>query len=128
VPSALICGLKRQLQSELNIPRWTSRRDLSESTVVQVRFQVAEIRAVESVEDVSLELKFELLCESEPPAQRKIPRLSTGPQNRSYSAGAAPRVGRWRKSRAIDPIVWTPLAIRNQLLAAETISTAISER
>jgi hypothetical protein len=99
---------------------------LSERRIVQVGLQVTEVRAIESIKDVSLKLQLEFLCEPKSPAQRKIPRLSTRSQDRTYSTGTSARIGRRGKSGTINPIVWTTFTVREKRIATEAIGTPVS--
>src|SRR5688572_9344381 len=119
--------LKRQFQPELNIARWTRRRDRSERRVTEVNLQIAEVGPVESVEDISLEPQLESLGQSKITTHRKVPRMCARSHYCAHAARASASVRSDGKSVAPDPAIWTTLALGERRVRADAISAAISK-
>src|ERR1044072_3555153 len=83
----VICGLESQLQSELNVPRWTRGRDRPERRrVTAVRVHVAKVGAIEGIENFRLKSQVEPFRQPKIATQREIPRLRAWSQKRTNAA------------------------------------------
>ena len=120
--------LESQLQPKLNIPRWTRRRNRSERRAAEIALEVAEVGAIERVEDISLEPQLKPLSQSEvddaarsPTSARLGLRIVPTPQVPRRVSGAIANASR------LAQLFGPRSPSSKERFAAETIGATISE-
>src|SRR5262245_27998269 len=117
LPSRCSC-LERQLQRKLNVARRTGRSDLAVAAVVDIgvghdlRGQriKAEVRPVESIEEIGLEAQLPVFLNVELLAHGDVPEIKAGAAHYTRKAVAEARIGRLSKSSGIEPVVGSAIA------------------
>src|SRR5512132_2541083 len=127
-PAMLSSRSERELQLQLQVARRVGTGQRAERLIAVVHVQAGEVRDVESVEEVRLELEVPRFANGEVLRDGQVIGLQPWSADDPDTGIAEAVVGRGSERRLIDPIVDVALAVRCKDVAAEVIGAPAANR